>query len=125
MEDYYQGILKTARQAGIEAPELLITLLWQAPQGDARRYLGRLDYLQKLVAGGPDQSQAATSRENVPLEPSLNNDRYDKIEPSGGRSREPQARTGRPGSLKRRLRQAPQGEAVSRYPFSSGATGGN
>jgi hypothetical protein len=125
MEDYYQGILKAARQAGIEAPELLITLLWQAPRGDARRYLGRLDYLQKLVAGGPDQSKAATCRGNVPLESSLNNDRYNRIEPFGGRSREPQARTGPSGSLKRRLRQAPQPGAVPRYPFSSGAIGGD
>jgi hypothetical protein len=124
MEDYYQGILQAARQAGIEAPELLITLLWQAPRGDARRYPEQWDYLQKLVAGGPDQSEAAASRTNVPLESSLNNDRYDKIKSSGGGSREPQAPNGRPDLPKRRLRQPSQPGEVLRYPFASGATGG-
>jgi hypothetical protein len=124
MEEYYQGILQAARQAGIEAPELLITLLWQAPRGDARRYPEQWDCLQKLVAGRPDQSESAASRGNVCLESSLINDRYDKIKASGGRSREPQAPTGWPGLLKRRLRPAPQPGVVLRYPFASGATGG-
>jgi hypothetical protein len=97
MEDYYQGILTAARQAGIEAPELLITLLWQAPEGDARRYLGRLDYLQKLVAEAPDQSPVDTSRRNFPDALSLDNTRSDGIENYEGGSRELQARTGRAG----------------------------
>ena len=124
MEDYYQGILQTARQAGIEAPELLITLLWQAPRGDARQYPEQYDYLQKLVAGRPDQSEVAASRGNVRLESSLIHDRYDKIKLSGGRSREPEAPTGRPALFKKRLRQAPPPGAAPRYPFASGATGG-
>jgi hypothetical protein len=124
MEDYYRGILKAARQAGIEAPELLITLLWQAPQGDARRYPEQWGYLQELVAGEADQSEAVTCRANVNLDSSLNNDRYDKIKLYGGRSKELQARTRRPDSLYRRLRPAPQPGAVLAYPLSSGATGG-
>jgi hypothetical protein len=125
MEDYYQGILKAARQAGIEAPELLITLLWQAPLGDARRYPEQWDYLQKLVAGGADQSQVDTSRINVTVELSLDNTRSDGIKHYSGRKKGTQARTGRPGSLKRLLRQAPQTGAVPRHLLSSRMTGGD
>jgi hypothetical protein len=124
MEDYYRGILQAARQAGIEAPELLITLLWQAPQGDARRDLGRWDYLQKLVTEAPAQSQVANSRIKVPVELSLDNSRSDGIEHNGGargsRKLEPGGR-----ARSRGLGGKPLNPAVPRYLLSSRLTGGD
>ncbi len=56
MESYYQGILEAAAAIGINAPEVLLSLLWHAPRGNARQHPEIWDYLQRLVAASPQTS---------------------------------------------------------------------
>ena len=58
MQNYYQGILEAAAVIGINAPEVLLSLLWHAPRGNARQHPEIWDYLQKLVAAAGDQPAA-------------------------------------------------------------------
>lgn len=46
---YYQEVARQARLAGIRDPEVLLALLWHAPQGDARTSPERLAFLKELV----------------------------------------------------------------------------
>ena len=49
-ESYDQGILGAAAPLGLKAPEVLLSVLWHAPRGNARQHPEILDYLQQLVA---------------------------------------------------------------------------
>ena len=50
MEDYYGKLFRAALEAGLTDPDLLLSLLWHAPLGDARQRPERWAYLQKLVS---------------------------------------------------------------------------
>ena len=52
MQNYYQGILAAAVAAGIMAPEVLLSVLWHAPQGNARQTPGNLGL--SAATGGRD-----------------------------------------------------------------------
>ncbi|MDO9531622.1 MAG: bifunctional DNA primase/polymerase [Deltaproteobacteria bacterium] len=65
-QSYYQGILAAAATVGLNSPEVLLSLLWHAPRGDARQYPEGLGHLKKLVAAAQVQPNPATFPENVP-----------------------------------------------------------
>jgi hypothetical protein len=50
MEDYYGELFRAALEAGLTDPDLLLSLLWHAPLGDARQRPERWAYLQELVS---------------------------------------------------------------------------
>ena len=68
---YYQGILAAAAAVGLKAPEVLLSVLWHAPRGNARQDPEGLGYLEKLVAAAQVQANPATGPENVPWKPIL------------------------------------------------------
>ncbi len=71
--NYYQGILAAAEAAGLKSPEVLLSLLWHAPRGNARQQPETWSSLQKLVAETQGQPGAAATPENVPWEVYLRN----------------------------------------------------
>jgi len=123
MDDYYQKLLETAGKVGIKAPEVLLSLLWHAPEGDARQHPARWDYLQKLVAAIQDQPEAFPVREPEPFEFILEHALSLVNDNPGGASGQPPPKPGPPCSLKRRLTRAPQPNAGPRAPLSSRKTG--
>ena len=63
VEDYYLRVLNTALDAGLTDPQVLLGLLWHAPQGDARSRPRGLQELQNLIAGTrQEQPQNAIER---------------------------------------------------------------
>lgn len=50
MDDYYENLFRTALEVGLTDADLLLSLLWHAPLGDARQQPERWAYLQKLVS---------------------------------------------------------------------------
>ena len=124
MESYYQGILEAAATIGINAPEVLLSLLWHAPRGHARQHPEIWDYLQRLVAiAAADQPAAPPSPGNIPWELFLDNAlalaRESSPDPLGQAAVQP----GPSGSFQRRLAQPPQSGAAVRTPFSCRKTG--
>ena len=111
MGSYYQGILAAAAAVGLKAPEVLLSVLWHAPRGNATQYPETLDYLQKLVAAAQVQPGAATCPENAPWELSLENARSQAGASSAGSS-------GPAGFLRRHRAQPPQPGGAIRTPFS-------
>jgi hypothetical protein len=66
IQTYYQGILAAAAAFGLNSPEVLLSLLWHAPRGDARQYPEGLGYLENLVAAAQVQPNPAACPEDVP-----------------------------------------------------------
>ncbi|OGR08379.1 MAG: hypothetical protein A3K23_06325 [Desulfobacca sp. RBG_16_58_9] len=118
MENYYQGILEAAAMIGINAPEVLLSLLWHAPGGNARQHPEIWDYLQRLVAAADDQSAAPPSPGNVPWELFLDNAISLARETSANLSGQASDQTGPSGSFQRLLATPPQPGAAVRTPFS-------
>jgi hypothetical protein len=118
IESYYQGILAAAAAVGLTAPEVLLSLLWHAPRGNARQYPEGLGYLEKLVAAAQVQPNPATCPENVPWKLSLDNIRSQAGESSGGSP-------GLPRFLGRNRVQPPQCGGAMRTPFSCRKIRGN
>jgi hypothetical protein len=110
-ESYYQGILAAAATVGLKAPEVLLSVLWHAPQGTARQYPEGLGYLQQLVAAAQVQPNPATGSENVPWQLLLDNARFQARESSADRPG-PQHFPGRSRA------QTSQPERAIRTPFS-------
>jgi hypothetical protein len=50
MDDYYEKLFRAALEAGLTDADLLLSLLWHAPLGDARQRPERWSYLQKMVS---------------------------------------------------------------------------
>ena len=50
MDDYYGKLFRAALEAGLTDPDLVLSLLWHAPLGDARQQPERWAYLQELVS---------------------------------------------------------------------------
>ncbi len=118
MQNYYQGILEAAAVIGINAPEVLLSLLWHAPRGNARQHPEIWDYLQRLVAAADDQPAAPPSPGNVPWELFLDNALSLAREPAANRSGQAADQPGPSGSFQRRLAKPPQPGAAIRTPFS-------
>jgi hypothetical protein len=123
MEDYYQGVLQAAVEAGLKTPELLFPLLWHAPRGDARQVPERWTYLQKLVLDAQGRGLAATSRGDLSNEVLLDNGLSYAPEYPAGRQGERAAKPGLPDAVKSRLAGALQPGPAPRHPFSSRKTG--
>ncbi len=49
-DEYYRTLLGAARQAGLREMEVLLSLLWHAPQGEARSSPERWEWLRELAA---------------------------------------------------------------------------
>ena len=125
MQNYYQGILEAAVAVGLEAPEVLLSLLWHAPRGNARQHPEIWGFLQKLVAEAQDQPGPATSPGNVPWELFLDNALSLARETSGGSSGQAADKPGPSCFLQRRLAKPPQPGAAIRTPFSCRKTRGD
>jgi len=65
-DEYYQGIIQTARGLGFKDPALLFNLLWHAPHGEARQNPEKRDYLQELVATARDRQEGGASLPGLP-----------------------------------------------------------
>jgi hypothetical protein len=118
IESYYQGILAAAALVGLKAPEVLLSVLWHAPRGNARQHPESLDYLRKLVAAVQVQAGPATCPENVSWELSLDSARSQANESSAG---SPGPAPYKPGSRRffsSRQTQSPQPGKAIRTPFS-------
>ena len=119
MGGYYQGVLTAAAEAGISVPEVLLSVLWHAPQGDARQYPEGLGDLEKLVAAAQVQPAPMARPENFGW----------TLSPDSGRpgARDFAAESVGPGPdkrgpqpfFKRRRARAPQPGMTRRIPFSS------
>jgi hypothetical protein len=118
MQSYYQGILQAAVAVGFTAPEVLLSLLWHAPQGNARQHPEIWGHLQKLAAEAQPQPDPATSPGNAPWELFLDNALSLARETSVCRSVPAADQTGPPCFLHRCLVKPPQPGANFRTPFS-------
>ena len=118
MQNYYHGILAAAASAGIMAPEVLLSVLWHAPRGDARQHPAFWDYLQQLVAAIHDRSGPGTSPEPVSWELLLDDARSLTRETSAGSAGQWADNPGPPGFLRRCLAKPAQPGAAKRTPFS-------
>ena len=117
MEDYYQNILRAAREAGLNSPEVLISLLWHAPCGDARQQPERWSFLEKLVMEAQGLPDPADPEEN-PVDLFLDNLSIDGIKHNRGLQEQGPRCEGPPCLLKRRPVPASQSGAAPRSPFS-------
>jgi len=122
MEEYYEGLLHDAREAGIDAPEVLLSLLWHAPQGDARQHPGRLEYLQKLVMEAQDQDRAAASPEKGSYDLILEQALSMVNKPPDGPAAARPDKSGPSGFHQRPRPLAPQAGAAPRTPLSRRST---
>jgi hypothetical protein len=116
MENYYQGILEAAAVIGINAPEVLLSLLWHTPGMPANTRKSGTTCRSWWPAG--DQPAAPPSPGNVPWELFLANALSLGREPSANRSGQAADQPGPAGSFQRRLAQPPQPGAAVRTPFS-------
>jgi hypothetical protein len=115
---YYQGILEAAVAAGLKSPEVLLSLLWHAPRGNARQQPEIWSLLQKLVVQGHDQPGKATNPTNVPWEVYLGNFLARASETTQGGTVQAADKPGPPCFLQRSPAKPPQPGGASRTPFS-------
>ena len=115
MQSYYRGILGAATAVGLNAPEVLLALLWHAPRGYAHQYPEIWGYLQKLVARAQCEPGSAPSPGNTPWELFLDNTLSLPRKTSAGSSGQA---ADKPGFFQRRLAKPPQPGAAIRTPFS-------
>jgi hypothetical protein len=115
MQNYYQGILGAATAVGLDAPEVLLALLWHAPRGYAHQYPEIWGYLQKLVSRAQCEPGSAPSPGNPRWELFLDNSLSLARETSAGSSGQA---ADKPGLFQRRLAKPGQPGAAIRTPFS-------
>jgi hypothetical protein len=118
MPGYYQGILEAAAAAGLNAPEVLLALLWHAPRSDARQHPETWGYLQKLVTRSQSAPGSAPSPGNILWEVFKDNALSLARATSAGSSVQPADKPGPPCFLQRGLAKPPQAGAATRTPFS-------
>jgi hypothetical protein len=123
MQKYYQGILKVAKAVGLNAPAVLLSLLWHAPRGNARQHAEIWGHLQKLVAEAQAQPEAVTSPGNLPWELFPDNASSLTRETSAGNAGQPAEKSGPSCFLRRRPAQPPQPGPL-RTPLSCRKPGG-
>jgi len=63
-EEYYRTLLATAREAGLQDPNLLLGLLWHAPLGVHRQQAESLPWFQELILG--QQAAPTADQEESP-----------------------------------------------------------
>jgi len=117
-QDYYLGVLEAAAAVGLKAPEVLLSLLWHAPRGNARQHPEIWGLLQKLVAEAQFQPDTATSPGNTPWELFLDNALSQARETSARSSGQASDKSGPPCFLIRCLAKPPHPWGTSRTPFS-------
>ena len=117
-QDYYLGVLEAAAAVGLQAPEVLMSLLWHAPRGNARQHPEIWDYLRNLVAEAQPQIDPATSPGNTPWELLLDKALLQARETSARGSEHAADKPGPPCFLQRRLAEPPHPGATRRTPFS-------
>ena len=110
-QSYYQGILAAAVEVGLKGPEVLLSVLWHAPRGNARQYPEGLGYLEQLVAAAQVQPNPATCPRKVLWEPLPDNARSQAKESSAGS-------LGMRRFPGRSLAQSPRPGSAIRTPFS-------
>ena len=113
MEDYYRLILDAAQDAGIRDPEVLLPLLWHAPQGDARQFPDRLEFLEQMLMQAQGRLAPAIPAARVPFEVLLKN-ALAMVSPTSA----PEGPSGPAGFRKRRPGPAVGAGAAARSPFS-------
>jgi hypothetical protein len=118
MWNYYRGVLDAAVAVGLKSPEVLLSLLWHAPRGNARQQPETWGFLKKLVAEVQGQPDTDTSPENVPWEVYLANFLALSKETSASSSEQTSDQSGPPCFLQRRLAKPPQPGVALRTPFS-------
>ena len=118
IESYYQGMIEAATAVGLNAPEVLLSMLWHAPRGNARQLPEGLGYLEQLVAAAQVQPHPGTCPEKVPWKPVLDNARTQAREFSAGSS-------GPRLWVEKSRAQAPQADGAIRTPFSCRKIRGN
>jgi hypothetical protein len=116
--NYYQGILDAAAAAGLKSPEVLLSLLWHAPRGQARQQPEIWSLLQKVVEEGHDQPGTASNPKNVPWEVYLGNFLALASETSHSGPGQPSYQPGPPCFLQRSPAKPPQPGEVGRTPLS-------
>jgi hypothetical protein len=117
MEDYYQNILQAAREAGLNSPEVLISLLWHAPCGDARQQPERWNFLEKLVMEVQSFPEPTAPEGNL-VDLFLDNLVMDGIENNKDVINQGKRPEGPPCLLKRRPVPASQVGSLPRKPLS-------
>jgi hypothetical protein len=118
LDDYYQGIIQAAWAEGLTTPEVLLPLLWHAPQGDVRRNPERWERLKKGVLAGQNPSDLATVPSPLSFELILEQALSYQAESALQGSGLMEAQTGFPGSHRRPGVRSPREEAGPRHPFS-------
>jgi hypothetical protein len=109
MQSYYRGILAAAAAVGLKAPEVLLSVLWHAPRGNAHLNPEGLHYLEELVA--QVEPLPVTGPENVPWQLILDN-AWSQIGESSAGSPGLRTLVGRNRAL------SPQPAGAVRTPFS-------
>ena len=117
-EGYYEGILEAAAAVGLQAPEVLLSVLRHAPRGNAPQYPEGLGYLEQLVAAAQVQPPPGTCPENIPWKPVRDNARTQARESSA-------VSPGLPFWVEKSRDQAPQPGGAMRTPFSCRQIRGN
>ena len=102
MPNYYQGILGAATAVGLNAPGVLLALLWHAPRVDARQYPEIWGYLQKLVSRAKFEPGSAPSPGNILWETVRDNALSLARETAAGSSGQSADKPGSPGFFQRR-----------------------
>jgi hypothetical protein len=114
---YYAGILQAAAAVGITAPEVLLSMLWHAPWGNASQHPQTWDYLQQLVSQVQDQSAPGVAARHFPVELFIENAISSLAEP-WMQGAAPSFRTAPPGFHQGRWASPLQPGPVRRSPFS-------
>jgi hypothetical protein len=118
MWNYYQGILEAAVAVGLRSPEVLLSLLWHAPRGNAGQQPEIWGSLQKLVAEAQDQPGTVTARGSVPWEMTVDNFLARAVKTSASSSGQPADKPGPPCFLQRHLAKPHQPGVANRTPVS-------
>jgi hypothetical protein len=124
LDDYYQGIIQAARAEGLTTPEVLLPLLWHAPQGDVRQNPERWERLKIGVLEAQDFPEMANPPSPPPFELILEQALSYQAESALQDSVLMEAQTGLPGSHRRSRVRSPQEETGPRHPFSCRRVGG-
>ena len=82
---YYRQLAHQAQRVGITDPRVLFSLLWHAPQGDARTSPERLAYIRKLCAAAKPEDKGGkrqkVSQPSSPLPPPVEGESPKRSEP--------------------------------------------
>jgi hypothetical protein len=118
MRNYYEGIIQAAAGVGINAPEVLLSLLWHAPRGNARQHPEIWDDLRKSVAQVQGQPEVTAAPGNIPWKLFLDNAFASAREPAVRKGGQPPNKARPSGFHRRPQGKLPQTGSATRSPFS-------